>query len=593
MEEEARMHRARASCGAQEVRTGSPYCRSGFLSWHSFQFSVFSFHPCPCRILRPCSALFRLLFLAALCAPLVGLASCRQRSSSLGPPADGYYRLPIASNPDTLDPARFTDAYSASVASRVFNSLLRLDAELRPAADLAERWEVSDDALTYTFHLREGVKFHNGREVTADDVRYSFERLLREQIRAWVVEPIAGADALREGNAQALSGLEIVDPYVVRIRLREPFAPFLSQLAMPNAAIVPKEEIEKDDDTPFGRRPVGTGPFRFVRWRERDFVELERNDDYFKGPAALAGLRFRVIKEKLVEYQEYQAGNLEHCAVPEGFLEQVLAGPERDQLRSVATLSTYYLGITMTHEPAGSRPHLRRAMNYAVDRKFLCEKILGGSHVPAKGVLPPGLPGYDPDAKGYTYDPERAREELAAAGYGPDNPAPAVTLYHRPNSPVPEIAQAVQSDFTRVGIPLELRVIDFTALLAATIKGEPPLFYIAWLADFPDADNFLYVLFHSSLHGAPGNRTFYVNPEVDALLERSRREIVPEKRLQLLQQAEAKVVEDAPWVFLSHKQTQLLVRPYVRGLTLTPMDAGPEVNQADFHQVSFATPPAR
>jgi len=501
---------------------------------------------------------------------------------------EGYYRLPIASNPDNLDPAKFTDAYSASVASRVFNSLVRLDAELRPAPDLAEKWEVSSDGLTYTFHLHEGVRFHHGRELTAEDVRYSFERLLREQIRAWVVAPIAGARELRDGKADTLSGLEILDPYTLRIRLHAPFAPFLSHIAMPNAAIVPHEEVEKDDKTPFGRRPVGTGPFRFVRWRERDFIQLERNDHYFKGPAAPAGLWFRVIKEPVVAYQEYQAGNLEHCAVPEGHLEKVLAGPEKDELRCVATLSTFYLGITMTHEPAGKNVHLRRAMNYAVDRKFLCEKVLGNSHRPAKGVLPPGLPGYDPDAEGYSYDPVRAREELAAAGYGPHNPPPELTLYYRPNPPVGQIAQAIQSDFKRVGINLKLRATDFPALLAATIKGEPELFYIAWLADFPDADNFLYILFHSSMHGGPGNRTFYTNPEVDALLEASRRESVPEKRLALLRQAEAQVVADAPWVFLSHKQTQLLVKPYVRGLKLTPMDSGSEVNQVDFHKVSLA-----
>jgi len=520
------------------------------------------------------------LFLV-VCAGVLTLSGCRRHE------ADGYYRLPITDNPDTLDPARFTDAFSASVASRIFNSLVKLDIDLRPIPDLAESWDVSDDALTYTFHLRKGARFHNGREFVAEDVRYSYERLLRTQVRAWVVEPIAGAAALRAGAVDTLAGLEVMDPHTIRIRLSAPFAPFISQIAMPNAAIVPREEVEKDSDVPFGRRPVGTGPFMLTRWRDHDFVELKRNEDYYQGPATLPGIRFRIIKEKLVQYQEYAAGNLEHCAVPEGYLERVMKGPEKDELRTTATLSTFYIGITMTQQPCGWNLHLRRAMNYAVDREFLCQKILGGSHRPAKGILPPGLPGYDPDAAGYAYDPERAQQELAAAGYGKDHPLPELTLYHRPNSPYPAIAQAIQNDFKRAGIPLKLRMIDFTALKAATVTGEPQLFYLSWLADFPDADNFLYVVFHSSMHGASGNRVFYKNPEVDSLLDQSRCATVPDQRLGLLKQAEKRIVSDAPWVFVSHKQTQLLVKPYVRQFELCPMDVGSEVNQVDFHKVSL------
>ena len=168
----------------------------------------------------------------------------------------------------------------------------------------------------------------------------------------------------------------------------------LQLLAMGNAAIVPREEVaDRGGGGKFGRRPVGTGPFRFVSWRDHDAVLLARNDQYFGGPAKLAGLRFRVIKESLVAWQEYLAGGLEHCAVPEGFLKEAQSGPQKGELRSTATLSTQYLGIAMSHRPWGSNVHLRRALNYAVDRKFLCERILGGENAPAKGVLPPETPG--------------------------------------------------------------------------------------------------------------------------------------------------------------------------------------------------------
>ena len=522
---------------------------------------------------------------------LVGaVAACRDRASVPLPPSDGYYRLPLSDNPVTLDPALFTDVNSDGVARRVFNTLVKLDANLRPAPDLAESWRSSADGLTLTFRLRNGVRFHNGREMVADDVRYSLERLLRDETashRAWLAEPIAGALELREGKTRSLAGLETPDPHTVILHLREPFGPILYYLAMGNAAIVPREEIPVRDGVPFGRRPVGTGPFRFVSWRDNEQVALARNDEYFAGPAKLAGLRFRVIKEPLVAYQEYLAGGLEHCAVPEGLLENVRSGPLKAALRSTVTLSTFFIGITMSHEPCGSNVHLRRALNYAVDRKFLCEQVLGGSHTPAKGVLPPCAPGFDPGLAGYCYDPERAKNELREAGFGAGTKEPPeLTLYFNSRPPGGEVAQAVQEDFRRIGVRVRLRGLDFGALLAATDNAEPDLFRLGWVADFPDADGFLYI-FHSRMFGAAGNRVRYSNPRVDDLLDRSRHETDPEKRLGLLREAERLIVEDAPWVFLSHAQTNLLVKPYVRGLELTPMDVGPSVNQADFHAVSF------
>jgi peptide/nickel transport system substrate-binding protein/oligopeptide transport system substrate-binding protein len=520
---------------------------------------------------------------------LVAMPGCRRAAAPAGPPADGVYRLPISGNPVTLDPARFTDADSEGVARRLFNGLVKLDRDLRPAPDLAERWELSPDGLTFTFHLRRGVKFHHGREFVAEDVRYSYERLLRKDTlshRAWVVEPIFGAWALRDGVADTVAGIETPDPYTVVIRLQEPFGPVLELLAMPNAAIVPKEEVQALGAR-FGRAPVGTGPFRFVSWRDNDVIELERNPDYFGGAPALKGLRFRVIKEPLVAYQEYRAGRLEHCAVPPGYLKEVLEGSEAAQVISKPTLSTYFIGITMTHDPCGGNLHLRRALNYAVDRKFLCEQVLGGAHVPARGVLPPGLPGYNPELEGYAYDPARAAEEVRLAGYDPEaGDVPELRLYFNLGSAGQQVAEAVQADFKRIGIPVTLFTLDMSALLDATNKGDPDLFRLSWLADFPDADNFLFI-FHSRMQGSSGNRAHYSNPRVDDLLDRSRREADPEKRLAILREAERIIVSDAPWVFLSHGRTNLLVKPYVRNFRLTPMDVGASVNQVDFTTVSM------
>jgi peptide/nickel transport system substrate-binding protein/oligopeptide transport system substrate-binding protein len=521
---------------------------------------------------------------------LAALAGCR-RAPPPGPPPDGVYRLPINGNPIHLDPARFTDVDSEGVARRIFNTLVTLDAALQPAPELAERWDFAEGpgGPLYTFHLRRGVRFHNGRELTSSDVRYSFERVLRKETlshSAWVMLPIAGAAEFRDGRAATVAGIETPSPHVVRLRLREPFGPFLSHMAMGNAAIVPREEVERAEDLPFSRRPVGTGPFRFVRWRDNDVVELVRNEDYFAGAPKLAGVRFRVIKEPLVALQEYVAGHLEHCAVPEGYMERLRTGKWAGQFQSTPTLSIFFIGITMTRQPGGGDARLRRAMNYAVNREFLCNRVLGGTYEPARGLLPPGLPGASAEV-GYTYDPARAREELRLAGYGPGNPPPPMTLYFTVGASGNLIAQAVQSDLRKVGIPVRLQVLDRAALLKATNDGEPDLFRLSWIADFPDADNFLGI-FHTSRFGSSGNRVRYSNPLVDDLIIKSRRATGPE-RAALIKQAERIIVDDAPWIFLMHGRTNLLVKPYVRNFKIGPMDVGTSVNRVDFDAVSFET----
>ena len=540
------------------------------------------------------ASLPRLLRLACLAA-LALAPGCGQndaRAPLPQPPADGVYRLSLTDNPDTLDPARFTGVDAESVARRIFNTLVKFDPRLNLVPDLAASWQASPDGLLYTFHLRKNVRFHHGRVLTAQDVRYSYERLLRKETashRAWVVAAIAGAEELRRGAADRLAGLDTPDQHTVIIRLTQPFAPFLCHLAMGNAAIVPREEVEKPG-LPFGRHPVGTGPFRFTQWDDNNLIQLARNDRYFLGPAKLNGLRFRIIKEPVVAFQEYRAGNLEHCAVPETYYQEIKSGPLRTQLRTGPTLSTYYLGVIMTRAPLGTNLHLRRALNYAIDRKYLCERILGRSHTPAKGIIPPGLPSYNPLLKGYAHSPDRARQELKAAGYGPGHPPPLLTLYHRSKPPAPRVAQAIQADLKRIGIPIDLCPRDLGTVKDTVNKQETDLFYLSWIADFPDADNFLQ-LFHSSRHGAAGNRVRYTDPETDRLLDLARQTPDPALRIARYRRLEERILAHSPWIVISHKQTQLLLKPYIRNFQLTAMDVGASVNLVDLHQVAFTPLP--
>jgi len=510
-----------------------------------------------------------------------------------GPPQDNIYRLPLSVNPPTLDPAHFTDLAAEGVASRIFSSLVKYDSDLNIAPDLAETWEVSEDGKTYTFRLRQGVKFHSGRVVTADDVKYSFERLLNPETgskRPWVVKQISGAGDMLAGEAKQVSGLVVVDTHTVKLTVDEPFAPLLSQLAMTNASIVPKEVVEAQGRR-FGRHPIGTGPFKFDSWVDNSHLLLTRFDDYFEGPAKLAGIKFRIVKEELLRYEEYRAGNFEHCGVPIGQLAGISESNLGAELRTVPNLSTAYIGLNLTKKPLGENLKLRQALNWAVNRQFLCEKLLQGSRLSAKGVLPPGIPGYNSELSGYGYDPNRAQELLKEAGFPDGRGLRELSLYYTARQQSANVAQRFQSDVKKIGVSVRLKSLDWGAFLEAVDKREPDMFLLSWIADYPDPDNFLYILFHSSQHGSLGNRVIYSNPAVDRLLEAERSERDVAARLQLCQQAEQAIVEAAPWVFLSHGRNNLLVKPYVENLRLSSMDVGTEILGVDFHRVrcSLAT----
>jgi len=493
------------------------------------------------------------------------------------------YNMSLEVDAKTLDPAGIVDAYSWCVARRLFSTLVRHDPQMNLQPELAESWSVSPDGLTYTFKLRPKVRFHHGREVDSSDVAFSLARVAKK--RFWIVKQIVGAKEVADGKAESLKGVSTPDRYTLIIKLTEPFPPFIQQLAMVNCAAVPREKVNKDPAA-FAREPIGSGPFKLKQWLQKDRVELERFDKYFRGPAKLDGIRIRIVKELTVAYEAYQGGELDHCVVPRELMRQTLNGPQKDEVREVPNLNTRYLGITMTRTPLGTNIHLRRAINYAINRPLLYDKILGGADVPAKGVLPPGMPGYDPDLSGYTYDLEKAKSELKASGYGDHNPPPPVTLWHTTERNGNLIAQQVQADLKKIGVTLRLKTVDFPALLAATTTGEPDLFRIAWVADYPDPDNFLYILFHSGQKPDEGNRTHFADADVDALLDAARAEVDLEKRIKAYQAAERLIVDRSPWIFLSHGVTYMLVKPHVNGLALGPLDSGNAVGGVDFHPVS-------
>src|SRR5215471_16776769 len=321
------------------------------------------------------SAVQRRLFLTYLCGGFLALAAgCKEtrqaderqdKRSVLVPRYGGTYHKPLRAEPLTLDPAFLTDVYATSVAQQMFDGLVQFDANLNVVPSIAKSWEASRDGLVWTFHLRQGVKFHHGREVHADDFVYTFTRILDPRTaspRAWLFERVQGAEKFRAGVAERVEGLQALDAYTLQITLSQPYAPFITLLGMAQAQVVPREEVQRLG-AEFGRRPIGTGPFRFVNWVAGEEIALEANEAYYDGRPFLDRLQYRIIKNYQDILAEFAKGALEE-------VDLTLTSPERTPLsrdprfRFVRKplLTTAFLWLNMSQGPL-SKSEVRQAIN--------------------------------------------------------------------------------------------------------------------------------------------------------------------------------------------------------------------------------------
>src|SRR5262245_28909390 len=485
----------------------------------------------------------------------------------------GTFRRMLGANPITLDPALVTDAYGGSVVRQIFDGLVQLDANLKPIPALAEFWEASRDGRTWTFTLRQGVKFHNGQEVTAQDVVYSFTRLLdaaQPLSVAQLFQHIRGVKEFRAGKAPSVQGLQAQDRYSFRMVLEEPLAPQLTVLGLAYTAVVPQEEVEKPGGD-FGHAPVGTGPFKFVRWQPNQEIVLEANDQYYEGRPFLDAVVFKIIVGARLEktFAEFLKGHLEETIIPSERVDEVRVNPQYRQYQYFRkpTLSLQYLGFNTQMKPFDDR-RVRQAFNYAVNKEVIVREIARMGDIPAVGALPPWLLGYDPDLRGYDYNPARARELLAAAGYPNGTGFPVVQLWsnHQAASTQAELT-AYQRYLADIGVQVEIHFApDWQAFRARLEQGIPPMFRLRWLADMPDPDNMLFPILHSA---SSTNRTFYRNPRVDQLLEQARQELDEAQRIALYREVEHIVLHDAPWITQQYMILEYLYQPYVQGVQLS------------------------
>ena len=486
----------------------------------------------------------------------------------------GTLRAVFGADPPTLDPAQASDTTSSAVIRQVFDGLLELDQKLVPTGALAQSWTVSPDQRVYTFKLRPGVRFHNGRVLAAADVKYSFERAAKGK-RPWVFEKITGARAFMRGGAAEITGIRVVDPLTVELRLDRPFAPFLHLMAYDAASIVPREEVEQRGGG-FASHPVGTGAFRFASWRRDDQVVLERFADHFRGPAHLDRVVFRIIPAEITRYNEYRAGQLDLTDIPTGQCRAVQADRELKTHAAIwPTLGTHAVRFNVERAPF-TDVRVRRAIAHAIDPAIIVDRLLEGCVHAAQGILPPALPGYSADVRRLPFDRERARALLREAGFPGGKGLPAVSYHFNTSDANQRIAEVLQAQLKEIGIPLALRRLDWAAHIKLVDEGTAGFFRQGWIADYPDPENFLTVLFHSRNAGAAGNTSRYRNPAADRQLDEADAMAPGPARFKHYHDVERIVIDEAVWVSLYHYASRALIRPQVKGLERSALSSAPE-----------------
>ena len=477
--------------------------------------------------------------------------------------------------PPTLDPALTQDSTSAAYIVEIFSGLVTLNQDLEVVPDIADSWELSDDDTTYTFTLRDDAEFHNGKPVTAQDFKYSIERACDPATGSVVADAylgdIVGARARLRGEADEVSGVLVVDDHTLEITIDSPKAYFLSKLTYPTAFVVDQENVEGPAQ-PWTDTPNGTGPFRLAEYQSDFRIVLERNEAYYGTPKPdLEQVNFMLAVGSPMTM--YETGELDAVRVYLADIERVSdpSNPLSKELSTTPALSLFYIGFNVQKSPFDDQK-VRQAFNYAIDKDKYVEVVLKDMQAQAEGILPPGMPGYNENLEGYPYDPDKARQLIAESQYGDASELPQITLniYGQGGVAEKQVQAIVDMYKQNLGVDIAIQQTDWATYLWDLRAHRYQMFGLTagWIADYPDPQDFLDILFHSE---SRNNDTRYSNPEVDGLLEKAQGEQDFGKRMELYQQAEQIIMDDAPIVPLTHDVDYWLTKPYVEGMIYPPV----------------------
>ena len=482
-------------------------------------------------------------------ASLFGLLTCS------GPPAQDTLVMIIESSPTNLDPRVGIDAYSERIDQLMFDALLNRDEHLNVTPALAERWEIPDP-LTYIFHLRQGVKFHDGRALTSRDVKWTFDSLLEGRIRT-----------TRAAAYRYVDRVEAPDDYTVIFRLKEPFSTLLWNLSAGAMGIVPYGSL-----TEITEHPVGSGPFRFVSAEPDKEVIVERNDNYWGDKPRLSRVRFAVVPDPTTRALELRKGSAD--IVSNSLASDMVLALRKEsnlEVQQQAGTVVAYLAFNL-RDPILRDVRVRRALAYAIDRRPMIQYLWRDFAHPAASILPPQSWAYDASVPEYNYDPEKARQILSSAGYPEVNGVRFhLTMKTSTSEESTRLMVAVmQQQLRDVGIALDIRTFEFATFFADVTSGAYQMYSLRWIGANEDPDIFEYAFDSSKFppHGA--NRSFYVNPRIDQLVAVGRSETGQTRRKAAYDEIQQILATDLPYITLWYLDNVVVHTRRVHRLTLTP-----------------------
>ncbi|MCL5291845.1 MAG: ABC transporter substrate-binding protein [Actinobacteria bacterium] len=503
-------------------------------------------------------------------------------------PKTGGKLTAFLAEPKAIDPYNAQETEGMEVVANIFDGLVKFDPKtsaIKPA--VAEKWESNKDATVWTFTLREGTKFHNGREVEAKDFKFAWERIANPKTTppsdvSYHLAPIKGFDEMQAGSATELSGVKVKDKNTLEVTLSYPFADFIFVTGHPALAPVPREEVEKDPKA-FSEKPVGNGPFMMAEpWKHNQFIKIKRFDGYYAEKATLDQVTFKIFKDEETAFKEFEAGTLDYTKqIPTGQIKATVqkfgessdgyeATPGGDVLLGAET-AVYYLNANNTNEFL-KNPDVRRAISLAIDRQAIVKTIYEGTRKPATGLVPPGVVGFKKDAgKFMKFDKEEAKKLLEKAGFPGGKGLPPFKLSFNPGAGHEKVMELVQANLKEIGIQTELPPVEWAQFVTFRQKGQHEIARDGWTFDYPIIDNMLYPLFFSKNIGKD-NTTRFSNPEVDKLILEARQETKESKRVEKYQKAEELILNEVGAIPLNFYAHRAVAQKKVRGLVYSPLN---------------------
>jgi oligopeptide transport system substrate-binding protein len=475
-------------------------------------------------------------------------------------------------DPITLDPALAAEIQSSQYIMQIFSGLAQMDDKQQPAPDIAQSWDISQDGMTYTFHLRHDVKFQDGKPLTAGDFKYSWERAANPATNSLTtgtyLGDIVGVKEMLAGKANSISGVKAVDDYTLQVTIDSPKSYFLSKMTYPTSFVVDSKTVASGSNW-WRTKPNGTGPFKLGSWTQNKSLTLQRNSLYYGTPPQLSQVNYQYYSGLPMDL--YEMGQVDATGVSVDYLDKVTdkAGPFASQLAITPEYSFSYVGFNCAQPPFDD-PNIRKAFSLAIDKDKLVSLVFRNTVQKADGILPPGMPGYNSNLSGISFDVAQAQALIKASKYGDVSKLPSITLTTSGyGGAVGSYLQALVYQWKQnLGVDVKVRQLEPDRYLYNLKTELDQMFDMGWVADYPHPQDFLDILFST---GADNNYGGYSNAQADSLIQQANRTLDQGQSFPLYQQAEQIIVNDAGCLPLFFGKNYTLSKPYVKGYVASPI----------------------